>query len=268
MKKEELFNEVLKSWEVPVNQSKDQAWESLQARIRETKVIPLYKRPAVWSAAAAAFIAAVGVFMFSNNDVNITAATNQEHTLPDGSVVFLDKGAQLAYDGDWESRTLTLEGEAFFQVEEGEKFTVQTALGDVAVLGTSFNVYADNQNFQVECYTGKVKVSGETSAEIITKGQGVKLRGSELSEPFAHSLQTPMNETGVFHYAQADLIRVIEDVEAAFAVNVSVEGSISGEEFSGQFDAEDATTALSLIAKAMGMNVTTAGTGEYVLVKN
>lgn len=268
MKKEELFNEVLKSWEVPVSQSKDQSWEALQARIGETKVIPLYKRPAVWSGAAAAFIAAVSVFMFSNNDVNITASTSQEHTLPDGSVVLMDKGATLAYDEAWENRTLTLEGEAFFQVQEGEKFTVQTSMGDVAVLGTSFNVYADNQNFQVECYTGKVKVTSESSAEIITKGQGVKLRGAELSEPFAHSLQTPMNETGVFHYAQADLIRVVEDIEAAFSVKVSVKGDISGEEFSGQFDAMNADTALNLIAKAMGMDVTSAGTGEYVLEKN
>ena len=252
-----------------MNQSKDQAWEALQARIGETKVIPLYKRPSVWSAAAAAaFIGVVGVFMFSNNDVTVTASTNQEHTLPDGSVVYMDKGAHLAYDGDWKKRTLTLEGEAFFQVEEGEKFTVQTSLGDVAVLGTSFNVYADNGNFQVECYTGKVKVSFESNAEIITKGQGVKLRGNELSEPFAHSLLAPMNEIGGFHYAQADLIRVIEDIEASFAVNVSVEGSISGEEFSGQFDAEDASFALNLISKAMGMDVTPAGTDEYVLEKN
>ncbi|MFT6184897.1 MAG: hypothetical protein ACJAYM_002426, partial [Flavobacteriales bacterium] len=53
MKKEEMLDEVLKSWGVPVNQTEAEAWEMLQARIKETKVIPLYKRPAFWTAAAA-----------------------------------------------------------------------------------------------------------------------------------------------------------------------------------------------------------------------
>lgn len=263
-----MFNEVLKSWEVPVKQTKAEAWEMLEARINETKVIPLYKRPAFWTAAAAACIIAFVVSVFNGNEVHVLASVQQEVVLPDGSTVTLDKGAELAYDADWDTRELSLKGEAFFQVQKGEKFVVKTEQGDVSVLGTSFNVYADNNNFQVECFTGKVKVVSGNNESTITKGLGVKLRNDKLTSPYAHNIDEPAFKSNLLQYTQADLVRVIEDIEARFDVLVEVASDITGEEFTGQFENSDADMTLGLVAKAMGMSVTPTGTGVYKLTKN
>jgi transmembrane sensor len=269
VKKEEMLDEVLKSWGVPVNQTEAEAWEMLQARIKETKVIPLYKRPAFWTAAAAAAcIIAFVITVFNDSDVRVLASTQQEVVLPDGSVVILDQGAELMYDEAWESRELSLIGEAFFTVQKGTKFTVKTDQGTVSVLGTSFNVYADHANLQVECFTGKVKVTSGENEEILTKGLAVKLRNNALTSPYAHNIDQPAFQSDLLQYTQADLMRVIEDVEVRFGVEVNVTSDISAEEFTGQFEVSDASKTLSLIAKAMGMDLTPGGTGVYTLSKN
>lgn len=263
-----MLDEVMNSWGVPVNQTEAEAWEMLQARIKVTKVIPMHKRPAFWTAAAAACVIAFVVTVFNDSDVRVLATAQQEVVLPDGSVVVLDQGAELMYDEAWGSRELSLKGEAFFKVQKGEKFTVKTEQGTVSVLGTSFNVYADHANLQVECFTGKVKVTSGITEETITKGLGVKLRNNELTSPYAHNIDQPAFQSDLLQYTQADLVRVIEDVEVRFGVEVNVTSDISAEEFTGQFEVSDANMTLDLIAKAMGMDVTLEGKGVYTLSKN
>ena len=69
---------------------------------------------------------------------------------------------------NWDTnRTLELNGEAFFDVEKGNTFTVKTSQGNVSVLGTEFNVNASVDFFRVSCYEGKVKVS-EMLTTVIT----------------------------------------------------------------------------------------------------
>jgi len=198
----------------------------------------------------------------------VLASTQQEVVLPDGSVVVLDQGAELRYNEAWDSRELSLKGEAFFTVQKGAKFTVKTDQGTVSVLGTSFNVYADHANLQVECFTGKVKVTSGNTEEILTKGLGVKLRNNALTSPYTHNINEPAFQSDLLQYTQADLVRVIEDVEVRFGVEVNVTSDISLEEFTGQFEVSDANKILGLVAKAMGMDLTSDGTGVYTLSKN
>ena len=56
-------------------------------------------------------------------------------------------------------------------------FLVKTELGTVRVLGTSFNVYEREGNFEVQCLTGKVEVSNQDQSEkvILTPGEVVSL---------------------------------------------------------------------------------------------
>ena len=60
------------------------------------------------------------------------------------------------------SRKVSLEGEAFFEVNPGKKFEVVSKFGKTIVLGTSFNIYSRNSSYQVTCMTGKVKVIENT----------------------------------------------------------------------------------------------------------
>lgn len=96
-------------------------------------------------------------------------------TLPDQSQIKLNHSSSITLNkNNWaEDRTLKLEGEAYFDVEEGSTFTVQTDLGNVKVLGTTFNVKFKDQQFSVTCYTGKVKVNFLNTEVILEPGQSI-----------------------------------------------------------------------------------------------
>jgi transmembrane sensor len=123
----------------------------------------------------------VGWFFFvkiPNQSVNVYSpyATLTDHVLPDGSRVTLNANSEISYGKDFkQNRELSLSGEAFFEVEKGSRFTVKTELGNVEVLGTSFNVKVLNQSFEVICKTGKVLVSNSTinKESVLTPGQKV-----------------------------------------------------------------------------------------------
>lgn len=83
--------------------------------------------------------------------------------LPDQSRVVLNAESQLRLDpNNWETKkVVNLQGEAFFDVTSGQRFTVNTAQGSVQVLGTQFNVRQRDNSFEVLCYEGLVAVEHE-----------------------------------------------------------------------------------------------------------
>ena len=95
--------------------------------------------------------------------------------LPDGSIAQLNGSSTLKYHPYWWniSRNISLEGEAFFEVAKGSKFSVESKNGTTSVLGTSFNIYARSNQYEVVCVTGKVWVENATGevSTIITPNQ-------------------------------------------------------------------------------------------------
>lgn len=113
---------------------------------------------------AASVILFLGFFAYFNLFSTTTYSSNYGEQLafhlPDGSKVILNSKSTATFSKyNWENdRNITLNGEAFFDVEKGNTFTVNTSQGNVTVLGTEFNVNALDGFFNVACYEGKVKV--------------------------------------------------------------------------------------------------------------
>jgi transmembrane sensor len=122
-------------------------------------------------AAAIVVLFATSYFLLFNNTASFKTEFAQTKTfnLPDNSEVVLNANSKIIYSKkDWEkSRNLTLEGEAYFKVQKGKKFTVNTAIGEVTVLGTQFNVKERANYFEVKTFEGLVSVT--------YKGKEVKL---------------------------------------------------------------------------------------------
>jgi ferric-dicitrate binding protein FerR (iron transport regulator) len=96
----------------------------------------------------------------------ITLASNNEvliDTLPDGSVVTLNKHSSLVYSKDFNEKTrdVVLKGEAFFSVAPNKQKPFEIKVGEVKVhvVGTSFNVKEESSQTEVIVETGVVKVS-------------------------------------------------------------------------------------------------------------
>lgn len=89
-------------------------------------------------------------------------------TLPDGSLITLNKGSLLSYSSMYfnkNRREIHLEGEAFFEVKKNEKkpFIVHSGNIQTIVKGTSFNIkaYKELSNSTISVREGKVEIKAE-----------------------------------------------------------------------------------------------------------
>ena len=84
-------------------------------------------------------------------------------TLPDGSVVTVNKGSSVSYRSKFkgETRQVALKGEAFFNVTPNKEKPFIVSVNDVliTVVGTSFNVKNINGSTEVVVESGIVKVT-------------------------------------------------------------------------------------------------------------
>lgn len=98
------------------------------------------------------------------NDYMQIAASDipKEVTLPDNTVVTLNKNARLVYNNNYSNnnRDVILEGEAYFQVERNEALPFRVFIGNstIEVLGTSFNIKPDKEALLVGVVKGHVAV--------------------------------------------------------------------------------------------------------------
>lgn len=157
---------------------------ALEKTSRKSKVRRLVYRYA--AAAAAVLIAGLsGVFVEREINYNkMTAQTNvlevpagqrMSVTLSDGTQVQLNGNSRIEYPVIFsrKQRNVKLSGEAFFEVKHDERhpFIVETFASKVEVLGTRFNVYADeaSEYFSTALVDGKVKVTtnDETAEQVV-----------------------------------------------------------------------------------------------------
>lgn len=160
--------------------------------VKTRKLIPRWIKYGI--AASVALLAGVfsGVFPSPFSQMvtyELAEGQTKEGVLPDDSTFSLEGNSSLSYDEKkWsDSRTVSLRGEAFFQVEQGSKFTVETPIGHVEVLGTEFNVITKSNLLVVGCKEGKVLVTSEHSddyKEELVAGESAFVQQGGLSKTF------------------------------------------------------------------------------------
>jgi len=196
-----LFEESKKTWELSgkfdlsrsrdISMDLDVEWSNLKSRISqgtETKVIDLPLPPAerswkitpiLWVRIAAVFLLAVVssiVILYLTRDTSRTFYAENpgfEVSLPDGSLITLNSGAELSYKDEFgTNRVVSFNGEAFFEVasDPDRPFVVFLEHSKVTVIGTSFNVrsFHDHEEVEVVVSTGEVLLSSIDNADVVT----------------------------------------------------------------------------------------------------
>jgi len=174
--------------------------------------------------------------------------------LPDGSTITLNAESQIKYKKDFNTdhRSLTLSGEAYFDVQKGSiPFTINTNHGQVTVLGTSFNVRAREDGFEVGVNEGIVKVSNDAKAVILQKGQMIDVDSQfdekNLQNVFYGNYPDWMHEKLVCD--QTPLLEVCDEIERTFGISFKFANpSLSDITVTGVIDAQDLNTVLSTIS--------------------
>ena len=130
------------------------------------------------------------------NQLITAKGSKGKFTLPDGSVVWLNSETKLTYPNQFtgDKRSVSLEGEAYFEVAKDAKkpFVVQAGEIDVEVLGTRFDLdsYSSGEFVQTALLDGSVKISGKAMKE------PVFLKPNEL-----------------FRYRKSDQVATVEDAK-------------------------------------------------------
>lgn len=113
----------------------------------------------------------------------ITNAKTQTTTLPDGSVITLNRLSRFEYPSRFKTdqRQVKLtEGEAFFNVahNKAKPFVISAGSALIKVVGTSFNVKNKKGNVEVIVETGIVQVSRNGLSVILKPGEKVLVKQS------------------------------------------------------------------------------------------
>ena len=189
--------------------------------------------------------------------------------LPDGSTVQMNADSKLEYDTkSWnENRYVSLDGEAFFSVQKGSKFTVKTDQGNVQVLGTSFNVNTRNKELSVICKTGKVAVSNSQKETILTLNQSVRIvdQKHEFDDKILEIVDRSNWTIGSYAYDNESLSKVIEDLERQYDINISIDKKYAETRFSGGFLTGDINNSLSEVLWPLGLKYRIAGKNVKVI---
>jgi transmembrane sensor len=174
------YNQLKKVWDTSrqlantSNADENKAWEKFQRRINGKKEneTPVRSVRFGWMKIAASIILAIGLgltgyWLYNNTAVKEMTVLAQQvvvnDTLPDGSVVTVNKGSSISYSSKFKgsTRKIALKGEAFFTVTPDKKKPFIISVNDVqvTVVGTSFNIKSINGNTEVVVETGVVRVT-------------------------------------------------------------------------------------------------------------
>lgn len=261
--------------EVPEKTSHEDAWAGLLESINESAsdnevlMVPVLrsnKRWMVWAASIAA-IFVLGYFSLRDMPTPAVYATESAatlaHTLPDNSIITLNANSSITLiEEKWDdNRVLSLSGEAFFEVSPGSKFTVLTDLGEVSVLGTSFNIYVRENDLHVSTFTGLVKVERGDNSILLEKGEQLLLN---MKQEDWSALKFNLNQvatwrTGAFYFDSSPLQNVVDELERQFDIEIEVTQDISQSIYSGFFSKTDLKEALQMVFIPMGMKVEIEG---------
>ena len=160
--------------------------------------------------------------------VRTANAEQQEITLPDGSEVILNSASKLKWNkrNFTDKRYLTLTGEAFFDVQKGNEFVIETKNGEVEILGTQLNVFSRDNEFWVSCLRGKVRVHHKDKEEIITPGEMVRLDVDELQKTTSETIENTASwKEGILHFEETKLSTIFAELERQFDVTIFFDGN-------------------------------------------
>ena len=172
----------------------DKAWERFQNKVGGQHEPAKILKPRIsWIRIAASVILVAGLgiplFMLVNKNTaakEVVAQTGQNvliDTLPDGSVITLNKRSTVTYPSKFKgnTRAVVLKGEAFFNVAPDKKNPFVISVNDVqvTVVGTSFNIKSENGNTEVVVETGIVQVARSGNMVQLNAGEKILMPAND-----------------------------------------------------------------------------------------
>lgn len=248
----------------------DKAWDTFAKKISKTETKTQKKdlfylsRPLKYAASFALIVGmSIFAYYFLKTDKSIDLASNNqiiEHTLPDGSVITLNKNSSISYNNQFKGDTRLVEfsGEAYFDIakDPNKPFVIQANGSEIEVLGTEFNLFCKNGFTEVTVTEGKVSMTDMSDNESVILNIGEK--GEIINGTVRSQLNNDPNflswKTKKLYFEQGELLKdVFIDLEKTYDVQIEVDDvSLTLKEINKHhFDENDSLKfILDLFAKA------------------
>tara|TARA_R110001592_G_scaffold32156_9_gene112689 strand:+ start:1594 stop:2574 length:981 start_codon:yes stop_codon:yes gene_type:complete len=221
------------------------AWNRVNKRTNETKVVEIEKgRFSFLKIAASLLVLSVaGYFIYNSTNTTEEEGTElasvahgiKEFTLPDGSLVKLNANAKLTLSKNFgdSNRNVILKGEANFEIVRNEEmpFIIEAGNSTVKVLGTSFNLTTDAEDgVELDVTEGLVEFSSTITGakEHVAKGQSAKLdkSGKILQKNEMKDANFSGWWTRKLEYDATPLSEVFKDLEDTYWVEIDYNEAI------------------------------------------
>ena len=175
----------------------------------------------------------------ANQYLSIAAPAGQrvDITLQDGTTVCLNAGARLEYPLRFgKTRRVKLSGEAMFDVDHdaAHPFVVETFACNVEVLGTKFNVAADEaaREFSTALLRGRLRVTNKLTRDdeiVMNTNDFVSLSGDRLALRSIENTDDYLWPEGIFNLAGHNFGEIIARLESLYGVTIAIEKTASPE---------------------------------------
>jgi transmembrane sensor len=226
---------------------------------------------------AAILVIAFSTYFFLQNQSSVETKTYTAEAkvlepiiLPDGSKVYLNKGATISYPEvfDGTNRLVTLTGEAYFEVETDPSWPFNITAGNlgIKVLGTSFNVNACSgiETVEVAVQNGKVLFysfnpqSGDVYEQIILIGgeKGIYYKSDGLiARTIAENDNCIGWKSGVLEFNNTPLPEVLMALENAYELNFICDRSFDKLHLTARFNQEEPENILETLELIFGFQI-------------
>ncbi|NJN27617.1 MAG: DUF4974 domain-containing protein [Cyclobacteriaceae bacterium] len=240
---------------------------------------------------AAAIILVIGItYIFnhktssSSDDLALyamlaTDADSQKSiTLPDGTLVTLNKKSELLYPEyfDGSTRSVYLKGEAFFDVKKNTEkpFVIYSGNTKTSVLGTKFNLraYSDEHEIRLTVLSGRVAFAlADDKEKVIVEPGGMAVLSGSFGA-IRQGLNADANflswKTKKLSFNQEKLPALIDALQRHYGVLISIDDDASKQcTFTGDFEETSLENALRIVAMATGTNIEHRE-GRYIIMGN
>lgn len=253
----------------------DDAWDRFKQRTQENKPVSRIieiprQRDTGWMRAAAALVLLAGVagmlyYFVANREPEMIALRSGNNTLtqtlPDGSVVTLNKASVLTYPEsfDGNNRPVTLEGEAFFKVapDKSKPFTIKVDDVKVTVVGTSFNIKNSEKKTEVIVETGIVEVAKKQFEVQLTpheKATVLKDQDAPIKQQSEDDLYN-YYRTNEFVCNHTPLWRMADVLSEAYGVHFDLSPRVKNMPLTGTYSRDSLDSILAIISETLKIEV-------------
>ena len=266
----------------------DGAWARMQQRLKneeskksQIKIFSL--KNTLWLRVAAVFLVVafglVTYFIINKNTARQFAVINIESaekiltdTLPDGSVITVNKNSKLSYPSKFNgnAREITMEGEAFFTIAPDKTKPSIIHVNDITVkvVGTSFNIKSVNGKTEVIVETGIVQVTRQNSTVELAPGQKVvtAINDASIVKDSATDKLYNYYRSKEFICDNTPLKRLVDILNEAYSAHIIIENkSLENLPITTVFKDETLENILNVISETLG--ITIEKNGEQVILK-